>query len=159
MKRWALIFLLLAAAACGMRSHSDIPALRAGKDVCSHCGMIISDERLASGYVDDEGQNILFDDLGELFSALSGLTAKVQEKAYVHDAVGGAWIKAQSAYYLRLPGLPTPMGSGIIAFKDSRAAADFARRSGFPGAAASDFKTVLASFSNPKEPAATSVGR
>ncbi|MCR4295782.1 MAG: nitrous oxide reductase accessory protein NosL [Elusimicrobia bacterium] len=119
----ALVF-----SACA-RSLSDQPAIHYGRDACARCGMIISEERFASGYIGAEGETVAFDDLGELLTAVSKDPALVG-KSYVHDAQDGRWLRADRAVFVKLPGLATPMGSGYAAFASEKEAGDFAIRLG-----------------------------
>ena len=127
MKKIALA-VLLSLSACA-RSGGGLPEIRYGRDVCARCGMIITEERFASGYVDSAGETVAFDDLGELLAAVAknpGLTAG----SFVHDTQDGRWLRASDAVFVKLPGLATPMGSGYAAFASEMEAAGFARRLG-----------------------------
>lgn len=110
------------------RPGGGLPSIHYGRDACARCGMILSEERFASGYVADSGETVAFDDLGE-FLAAAGDTA-VAERSYVHDAGTGGWLRASEAVFVKIPGLATPMGSGYAAFSSESEAADFARRLG-----------------------------
>src|SRR5581483_4681889 len=68
--RTVWLSLLLAFAGCSRQHPGDAPHLRAGSDACARCGMVVSDERFAAGYVSDRGESVIFDDLGELLAAL-----------------------------------------------------------------------------------------
>ncbi|MDE2293593.1 MAG: nitrous oxide reductase accessory protein NosL [Elusimicrobia bacterium] len=106
--------------------------------------MIISDPSLASGYVDKDGRSVLFDDLGELFADLKA-NPSLRGISYVHDASDDAWIKAESACFVRVSGLQTPMGSGVIAFRDVAASREWQRRYSKPTTACSNLAEELAS--------------
>ena len=125
----ALVF-----SACA-RSSDGLPEIHYGRDVCARCGMIVSEERFASGYVGSGGETVAFDDLGE-FLAIVSLNPALAAKSYVHDAQDGRWLRASQAIFVKLPGLATPMGSGYAAFSSEAGARDFARRQGtqFEGA-------------------------
>jgi hypothetical protein len=88
--------------------------------------MIISEERHASGYRDESGKSVAYDDISELLAALAERPG-LSSRAWVRDFEGQGWIAAQKAAYVRSPGLATPMGSGVAAFADPALAADFAR--------------------------------
>ena len=129
MKKLALAS-ALALSACA-RSGGDLPAIHYGRDACARCGMILSEERFASGYVGDDGETVAFDDLGELLAAVSGNPA-LAAKSYVHDSRDGRWLRASQAVFAKLPGLTTPMGSGYAAFSSEAEAEDYARLLGRP---------------------------
>jgi copper chaperone NosL len=111
------------------RSDSPLPVIHYGRDACARCGMILSEERFASGYIGADGETVAFDDLGELLAAVSKEPALLA-KSYVHDARDGRWLPASQAVFVKLPGLATPMGSGYAAFSSEAEAGDFARRLG-----------------------------
>ena len=48
-------------------------------------------------------------------------------RVYVNDVEAPAWIPAKDAFYVRAAGLATPMGYGIVAYRDQARAAAFAR--------------------------------
>ena len=100
-----------------------------GRDACARCGMLLAEERFASGYVGADGETVAFDDLGEFLAAVSKDPA-LAAKSYVHDAQDGSWLSAAAAVFVKLPGLATPMGSGYAAFASETEAGDFARRLG-----------------------------
>lgn len=120
----------LAFSACA-RSSGGPPSIRYGRDACARCGMIVSEERFASGYVGVDGETVAFDDLGELLAAVSENPA-LAAKSYVHDARDGRWLRASEAVFAKLSGLATPMGSGYAAFSSEAEAEDYARRLGRP---------------------------
>jgi copper chaperone NosL len=124
----------LAFSACA-RSSGGPPEIHYGRDICARCGMIVSEERFASGYVGPNGETVAFDDLGE-FLAIVSMDPTLSAKSYVHDAQDGRWLRASQAVFIKLPGLATPMGSGYAAFASEAGARDFARRQGtqFEGA-------------------------
>ena len=76
------------------------PEITYGRDVCSRCGMIISEERYAAGLVAGDGTAALFDDLGEMLQSVreEGLQGR---RAWVHDWARWEWIDATSAVYVR----------------------------------------------------------
>lgn len=127
MKELALAAALLGLAACGKPAAEGPPGIHYDRDACARCGMIISEARFASGYVDAQGETVAFDDLGELLAAVAGDPA-LAAAAYVHDAQDGRWLRASDAVFVKLlPALTTPMGSGYAAFGSEKEAAAFAR--------------------------------
>ena len=121
----ALPFVL---AACGGKeaSGSEPPAIKLGRDACKRCGMIISEERFASGIVDSDGNALIFDDAGEMVATVQeeGLNDR---RVWIHGAPSLEWMDARDAWYAVTMEMPTPMGSGVFPFdteSDARAFAD-----------------------------------
>lgn len=120
---------LLLLAACRKPAPGDIPNVVIGRDACARCGMIVSEARFTSGYVDAAGASVAFDDVGELLAAATA-DETLSRAAFVTDAVDGGWTRAETAYFVRVPGLATPMGTGMAAFKDRAHAEAFAKERG-----------------------------
>ena len=120
-RRRALLGLLaapLALQGCGGPAQADRPPdIAFGEDRCARCGMIISKERYAAGFVPDGGGDALtFDGPGEMMETLSEQHFPAG-RVWVHDA-GGAWIDGTTAFYVAGPPAKTPMGTGLVAFGD-----------------------------------------
>ncbi|MBI5630732.1 MAG: nitrous oxide reductase accessory protein NosL [Elusimicrobia bacterium] len=111
-------------AGCSKQKPGDVPRLRLGADACARCGMIVSEERFAAGYVDSSGRSVIYDDLGE-FLAEAEKRPEIKAAAFFHDAESGRWIAARGAVVIRVEDYPTPMGSGYAAFSDRAAAERF----------------------------------
>lgn len=113
MKRLVALMLLVA---CAGPRPGQPPEVVFGRHECARCGMIVSDERSAAGYVGDDGEPVAFDDLGEMLARLDeepGLRAR----AWARDFNGGGWLRLGDAAVVHVPGLATPMGTGWAAFK------------------------------------------
>ncbi len=105
-------------AACGEEDRSDQPPeINYGVDVCSRCGMIISEERYAAGLVAADGAPVILDDIGEMIIIVQeeGLG---ERRAWVHDADSLEWIDATSAFFTISHDVVTPMGMGVTAFAE-----------------------------------------
>jgi len=122
LKLWSMILLLtLGACADAAKAEPTPPLIHYGEDMCEFCGMIISDERYAAGYVTREGQERIFDDLGGMFQ--THLQRQEDVAAFfVQDYDETAWIRAETAHYVLSDDLPTPMLSGLIACDSSEKA-------------------------------------
>lgn len=120
----ALPFVL---AACGgeKASGNEPPAIKLGRDACRRCGMIISEERFASGIVDSTGKAQVFDDAGEMVATVQeeGLNDR---RVWVHGSPSLKWMDAREAWYAVTMELPTPMGSGVFPFDTEADAKQFA---------------------------------
>ncbi|MCC6944616.1 MAG: nitrous oxide reductase accessory protein NosL [Thermomicrobiales bacterium] len=118
-------------AGCGddAASADDPPEIKLGRDNCDRCGMIISEERFASGIVDAKGNALLFDDAGEMVATVQeeGLG---ERRAWVHGYPSLEWIDATKAWYAVTMETPTPMGSGVFPFDSEQEATTFAAEQG-----------------------------
>ncbi len=117
---------------CSRGELSGPPELRVGRDECGECGMIISEDRCSSAILVERGgrrEHVLFDDIGCMLDYERGRAGEFAAvDAFVHDHPTRAWVRAADAHFLFADRdlLPTPMGSGIVAYAE-RAAAE-ARR-------------------------------
>jgi copper chaperone NosL len=96
-----------------------------GRDTCARCRMILSEPGYAGQMRDREGTLHIFDDVGCLVAAIVQTHAEVPE-AWVEDHAGGGFTPLLAAHLVRAPQAPTPMGHGLVAFKDAPAAQGFA---------------------------------
>jgi len=130
MNRFIFASLFLAGAvllaACGEESRADQPPdIEYGVDVCSRCNMIISEERYAGGIVDERGDQLIYDDIGEMIFVIQeeGLQDR---RVWVHDADTLEWLDGTVAFYVASMDLVTPMGTGVLAFTSRQDAETFA---------------------------------
>jgi copper chaperone NosL len=94
-------------------------------DACEGCRMAISDRRFAAQVVAPGEEPRLFDDVGCLREWLAGTRDLAPGAvAYVADHRTGSWVEARRAVFTKVPGLASPMDSGLLAHQDaaSRAA-------------------------------------
>jgi copper chaperone NosL len=115
----------LAAAACGGASVMEPAPLDTRNEQCRACRMSVSDARFASQVVAPGEEATFFDDLGCLKTHLEGqATLPPGLVVFVADHRTKAWVRVEQAVLSRVPGLETPMGSGLLAHVDeaSRAA-------------------------------------
>jgi copper chaperone NosL len=112
-----LLFILLwVVTACGGAAKAELapPEIHYGADLCEFCGMIISDSRYAAGYLTSDGEQHIFDDIGNMFQ--SHLQKQDEVRAFfVHDYEEQRWIRAETAHYVLSPKLVTPMLHGLAA--------------------------------------------
>jgi len=123
------IVLLLLLAGCNQTTGTEPtpPEIHYGEDMCEFCGMIISEERFAAGYIGVDGQEHIFDDLAGMFQAhLQEQDVKAVAAFFVHDYEDKSWIRAETAHYVLSQELPTPMLSGLAAFASADQAATLA---------------------------------
>ncbi len=112
---------------CGGNANAEPepPHIHYGEDLCEFCGMIISEERFAAGYITADGQEHIFDDIGDMVQSHLESQQKITAN-FVHDHETHTWIRAETAYYVLSEELPTPMLSGLAAFESAAAAETFA---------------------------------
>ncbi len=89
--------------------------------------MAISEKSFASGYVDGQGRSVVFDDVGEFLLA-ARLEPSLAQFSFVHDAQDNRWLRVSEAFFIRAPGLATPMGTGFAAFASEGQAKSFSKR-------------------------------
>lgn len=117
----------LTLAACGGGQPRPVPIVY-DEDACSHCRMAISQPAFAAELVTPGGHVELFDDLGCLAAWLREHPPSAESGLFVADYEGHDWLAAQDAVYLQSPELPTPMSSGLAAFRDRTAAERLERK-------------------------------
>jgi copper chaperone NosL len=100
-----------------------------GRDACAHCRMHISQPGFAGELRDTNGVLTKYDDVGCMLHAMVALHHEVPE-AWVEDHDGGGFVPLLTASLVRSERVETPMGYGIIAFKDDGAAQTFAQAQG-----------------------------
>jgi copper chaperone NosL len=126
-----LSVLLLIVTACGSNANAEPmpPEIHYGEDMCEFCGMIISDPRYAAGYLTRDGEEHIFDDIGNMFR--SHLQKQDEATAFfVHDYGEKSWIRAETAHYVMSSKLLTPMLNGLAAAATAEKAAALAAEVG-----------------------------
>lgn len=116
--------------ACGGTSSTDgPPKIPYGEATCHRCRMLIIEERYAAAIAAKDGDPLLFDDTGEMI-ATAQERRRDDDRMWVHDLEGGAWLDAKAAWFVYLPHRPTPMATGIVALGDASRAQAKAGESG-----------------------------
>jgi copper chaperone NosL len=113
----------------GSASADDPPKISYGKDICDRCRMIIAEERYAAGLVADNGDKTVYDDIGEMIATVQGEGLNAR-RVWVHDYPSQEWIDGTKAFFVASKDVMTPMGTGVIAFKERGAADEFAASHG-----------------------------
>ncbi len=128
-RRFLLAIYLLLLGACQARPDISLPPeILYGEDICTECGMIISEARFAAAYYTPDGEARRFDDIGGMLTH----HARQQEdvaRFWVHDYETEEWIVAGDAFFVSVDDLHTPMGFGLVAFSDQTRARNFADQS------------------------------
>lgn len=111
-----LIALTLLQLACGRAPDLETPPeILYGEEVCTECGMIISDPRFAAAYVTTTGEARLFDDVGDML-AYDQRHHEAVHAYWVNDFHTEQWLRAEQAALVMQSDLHTPMGWGLAAF-------------------------------------------
>lgn len=134
--------LVMALALACAGSATGPPVVHWGVDECSHCHMILSEQRYAAVARSAGGDEVRFDDLGCFARFLAGSSEPWQ--AWVQDSGGAGWLPAESARYVRHQGLSTPMGSGLTAHANPAAAAAEVAKKGAGSGQELSWQQVLA---------------
>lgn len=99
-------------------------AIRYDRDTCAHCRMHFAARGFAAERRDESGALHKYDDIGCMLVAASrGPSAE----AWVEDHAGNGFVPLFQASLVAGKDLGTPMGYGVIAFRDPKAAEEFAR--------------------------------
>ena len=110
------IFLFLLIISC--QPENSPVSINKGTDMCEYCRMMIDDFHYSAEIV-TKGKVHKFDDIGCMLAyAQSNDLSLDKAHFWVMDFDSATWIKGDEAYYVLSPGIHTPMGYGIIAFKD-----------------------------------------
>ncbi|HEX6203206.1 MAG TPA: nitrous oxide reductase accessory protein NosL [Thermoanaerobaculia bacterium] len=123
--------LALAAAGC-VTAPAGPPEIVLDRTACRRCSMLVSEPAFAAAALPaGEREARVYDDAGCLFAALAeepggGAAARL----WFQDADGSGWVEAAEAVLVAVPGGVTPMGSGVVAFRDGAAARRFAAARG-----------------------------
>jgi copper chaperone NosL len=109
----------LLSAACGVRAEGP-PDIVVDRTPCSRCGMLISEPLYAAAYQAPGADARVFDDLGCLRDAARSEPGGL--RIWVHDASDGRWMNGFEAVLVAAPTIRTPMGGGMLAYRDPAAA-------------------------------------
>lgn len=108
------LFFLIACAAGQVR-----PVPIEDGDACSFCRMAISEKQFAAEIIKNDETVLKFDDIKCMLRYQERSEDKQKPAAtFVTDYVSKEWIKAEDAFYVRSETIKTPMGGGIIAYRD-----------------------------------------
>ena len=125
---WYVLLALVLLAAPGCAATSDgPPEIVVDRSACSHCGMLISERVYAAAYRLAGTEGRVFDDIGCLIAAARAESAG-DARYWFHDAANGTWIDGVAAVFVASPNIKSPMGGGILAFREESAAVAAASR-------------------------------
>lgn len=117
--------MVLLSTACAVKTDGP-PEIVVDRTPCSHCGMLISEPIYAAAYRSGRSAPRVFDDIGCLRDAARAEAGSLTY--WFHDADDGAWIDGPQASFVTSPEVRTPMGGGLIAYRDPGAAERSAAR-------------------------------
>lgn len=117
---WMLTFAAALLTSGCRAAPSGPPALVVDRSACSHCGMLISEPLYAAAYRAGGVEPRVFDDIGCLRNAARAESGPLT--FWFHDAGDRAWIDGTVAVFVTAPEIRTPMGGGLIAYRDRAAA-------------------------------------
>lgn len=121
----AAVVLAVFLVACGSEEQDLTPPDIAYGEAISEMGMFVVDPRYTVAALPEEGDWILFDDIGEVFKYRGGRPDQTFRAIWVNDFHDQTWLDAEDAWYLQSPGLHSPMGWGVAAFAEEAAAREF----------------------------------
>ena len=108
-------------AACGVQAGGP-PEISVDRTACAHCGMLISEAVFAAAYQGPSAEARVFDDIGCLLEAVRREGPSDGLRFWFQDAAGGGWMEGGAAVFVRSAQVRTPMGGGLLAFRDPAAA-------------------------------------
>jgi copper chaperone NosL len=134
--RWLLFAMACIAtiglAGCGSEKEAsfDPPDVKYSEDI-SEMGMFVTDPRFTVAYLPEDGEWILFDDIGEMFRYQVILHSETKPRAiWVNDYLDKDWMRVEDAWFVQSSDINSPMGWGIAAFRDEGAARQLQADSG-----------------------------
>ena len=110
---------LLVTVACGVKA-GGLPEIEVDRTACSHCGMLISEPLYAAAYQAPGAAARVFDDIGCLRDAARAEAPGL--RFWFHDADDRQWIEGAGAVFVSSSAIRTPMGGGLIAYRDPASA-------------------------------------
>ena len=119
----AVFVLATVAGGCGGPADGP-PRIEIDRTACAHCGMLVSERAYAAAYRRGADEAKVFDDIGCLLAAVRREPEAHGLRFWFHDAPTAAWIDGREAVFVASPGVRTPMGGGLAAYRDAQAARD-----------------------------------
>jgi copper chaperone NosL len=125
--RVLMILAVAASVACGVKADGP-PVIQVDRTACSHCGMLVSEPVYAAAYRAPDSDPRVFDDIRCLLEAAHKEPHADALRFWFHDAATAAWVGGGDVVFVSSPTLRTPMGGGLIAYRDRTAAREAAAR-------------------------------
>ena len=127
MRRSAVSLIALSAAllaACGSNAQRP-PEMVVDRTACSHCRMIVIEPIYAAAYRRENSEPKVFDDIACLREGMrrDSLSADGSGvRVWFQDGNGGGWIESGEPVLVSSPMFRSPMGGGVVAYRDMAAA-------------------------------------
>ena len=102
------------------------PEIVVDRTACSHCRMFVSEPIYAAAYRAENAEPKVFDDIACLVASLrrESLSADSSTlRVWFQDGNGGGWIESGAPVLVSSAVFRTPMGGGMVAYRDAAAAA------------------------------------
>ncbi len=115
-------------AACHSRPPGP-PEIVVDRTACSHCAMFVSEPIYAAAYRVDAREPKVFDDIACLVASMrreSLTTDSSGFRVWFQDGNGAGWIDTSAPVLVSSAIFRTPMGGGVLAYRDAAAAAQAA---------------------------------
>lgn len=95
--------------------------LQYGQDACHTCKMTLMDKKFGAELVSSKGKVYKFDDVNCMMTFYN--SGEIDTRDFAHRLVTdfsrpGSLIEANDAFYLKSPGIKSPMASQIAAFQE-----------------------------------------
>jgi copper chaperone NosL len=104
------------------------PVIQYGAEMCMRCRMVIDDARFAAAWIEGDGSEVHFDDIGCAALEASERGLALDARVFVHDLSSEVWLDGRTARYVRSATLRTPMAYGVVALVDQAAADSLAHK-------------------------------
>lgn len=94
--------------------------LKYGEDACSHCKMVLADQKFGAEIVTTKGRLYKFDDLNCMINFLDeGLVGErdIKHRLVIDFTAPGKLIDAGNAFYVKSQMVKSPMASQVAAFE------------------------------------------
>ena len=128
--RLTLVALALLSVSCSA-TRLGPPEIVVDRTACSHCTMLVSEVAYAAAYEAPGAGPRIFDDIGCMLEAMrrDGLHTDASGlRVWFHDAEDGKWIEDGSPVFVVSSEIRTPMGGGIVAYRDGARAGQVAAK-------------------------------
>ncbi len=122
----SVVTIVLSLYSCGSKKNFE-PVNLVKDDKCSFCEMMIKRDAFASEMIDEGGTVYKFDDYKCLESFMQKQGNPRPGAIFVMDYDTRVWVPYEKATIVRT-GIATPNRSGMVAFKDSTRAKEFAAK-------------------------------
>ena len=116
-----VLSIALLVAGCSGANPDGPPEIVVDRTACAHCTMLISEPRYAAAYRAPGADAKVFDDIACLLQA-AGAESATGLRFWFHDGNDGQWIDGEAATFVASPEFRTPMGGGMMAYRDRAAA-------------------------------------